>query len=138
MSKVLGFRLSLALLACLSAFAHAHAEGTSPVQVNISVAALAADVQSVVFIDERGQPRRYAVGDMIAGSEWRVAQVTTARVTLESSQRLNGKPLSMCLASGQSVDLGATDAVLLALRRPLALPGAVSVRPSKRLPVPRH
>jgi hypothetical protein len=136
MSKVLGFCLSLALLACLPTLANA--EGASPATVNVKVAALAADVQSVVFVDDRGQLQRYAVGDMVAGSDWRVVQVGTTRVTLESSQRLNGRPLSMCLTSDQSVDLGATEAALLALHRPLAVPGAVSVRASKRTPVPRH
>ena len=136
LSKVLGFCLGSALLASLSA--REHVEGTSPALANIRVAALAADVQSVVFVDEQGQLHRYAMGDIIAKSSWRVAQVTTDRVTLESSQRLDGRPLTVCLASGQSVDLGATKAALLELHRPLALPGAVSIRALKRSPLPRH
>lgn len=126
MGTMPGFFLCAISLVCLSAFS----VGTEPPRSTpVSVAAIAADAQAVVLRHDQGLLRRYAVGDIIANSNWRIARITANEVRLELSQRLDGKPIGLHLTLGQNVDLDAANTTVNALRMPHVLPTAISTQP---------
>jgi hypothetical protein len=74
------------------------------------VAAAAADLQAIVVRDDQGNPHRYAQGDVVAGSEWRVASVVGDAVMFESVRREMGARVEMRVHVGETFRLHAPQA----------------------------
>ena len=70
----------------------------------LTVVAIASDVQAIVFRDAEGHLVSYTVGDLIAGSDWKVAVVSSDTVVLEAQKRFNGAKLSTRLGMGHVFD----------------------------------
>ena len=128
MEKVLGFFAAAALLGAVSCAIASSADAPAAT-AGIKVAAVAADVQSVVLIDARGHTRRYPVGALVAKSGWRVARIAGDQVLFESSRRFAGRPLDLQAKAGQSIDFDAMEAAFADAQVPRLLPGAPLTRP---------
>lgn len=96
----------------------------------LTVVAIAGDVQTIVFRGAEGRLESYTVGDLIAGSDWRVATVSSDSVMLEAKKRFNGAKLSTRLGMGYVFD--AKDPVpVQALLPSVTFPNSAYVDPVK-------
>jgi type II secretory pathway component PulC len=87
------------------------------------VIAGAADVQAIVVRDGQGRLRRYARGDVVTGSEWRIASVRDDEVIFENLRREMGARIEMRIRVGEAFRLHAPPA-----QAQLAIPVAVHAR----------
>ncbi|HET8941386.1 MAG TPA: hypothetical protein VFN13_05310 [Rudaea sp.] len=136
MHKLLAMCLGAMLLICTVANAADADAAASPNRLD--VVAVAADVQAVVIRDRSGEVHRYAAGDAVTGSHWRVGRIADNQVVLESLQRFHGSALSLRLAPGQHVDLDSMSATLAEMQKPKLLPRSVNAQAAKRRPQRGH
>lgn len=102
MMRTIGFLLMTSLWAAVS-FPLA-AEEMRLRSSQLGVVAIASDVKAIVFRDAGGFLLSYTVGDVIAESDWYVAEVSSSAATLESTKRFHGAKLSTRIAIGDVFD----------------------------------
>lgn len=96
----------------------------------LTVVAIASDVHAIVFRDAEGCLVSYTVGDLIAGSDWKVAMVSSDTVMLEAQKRFSGARLSARLGMGYVFD--AKDAGPVQVASPsVTFPNRAYVNPVK-------
>ncbi|MDC8013748.1 hypothetical protein [Tahibacter soli] len=92
-------RSVLGSVAALYAFSIAAA---SPPQAGAwALAAVAADVEAVVFADASGTMRKVAVGERTPDDAWRLSAIRDGRAVLKAERRLDGRIVEMHLTVGE-------------------------------------
>lgn len=92
-------RSVLGSVAALCAFSIAAA---SPPRAGAwTLAAVAADVEAVVFADASGAMRKVAVGERTPDDAWRLSAIRDGRAVLKAERRLDGRIVEMHLTVGE-------------------------------------
>ena len=94
---VVRFVAAFAATAVWAGVAGAAAEG------ELTVAAVADDVGTVVIRDASGLHTAYAIQEAIAGTSWRLTRVHRGEATLRSEQSFKGAPLELRVRVGHSL-----------------------------------
>ena len=98
----------------------------------LTLAAVAADVQCAVLRSEDGQLHRYAPGDAIADTGWKLRRIVGQDAVFADAKGLRGSALELRLGIGAHVDLKAVGEATADLRRVQRVPIATTVHAQAR------